>query len=297
MKIKLLTLTIAGALAFAACGGAAAVSPGYAEGYAPAATSAPAATEAPASIDGSNPTTVERLIIKNANLSLVVDDPLETVNTITHLAEGAGGYVVSTNTYQTNFSGQLAVQAGMQIRIPGDKLTPVLEQLKQMAVEVKSENVSGQDVTADYVDLQSRLTNLEAKEKQLQSILEETRDPDAVLKVFDKLSETREQIELIKGQMKYYKESAAFSSVSLDLIPNVVAQPIEIGGWHPEGVAKDSLETLARIWQGLIDNGIRFTIICGPFLLILALPLLRVIRWMRNNARRVERMEQEEKKG
>lgn len=297
MKIKLLTLTLTGAFAFAACGGrAATVPPGYAETYAPAATAAPAAPEAPASADGVSPTTVERLIIKNANLSLVVNDPLEAVNTITRLAEGADGYVVSTNTYQTSYSGQQAVQAGMVVRVPGDKLTPVLEQLKQMAVEVKSENVSGQDVTADYVDLQSRLTNLEAKEKQLQSILEETRDADAVLKVFEKLSETREQIEVIKGQMKYYKESAAFSVITLDLIPNVIAQPIAIGGWRPEGVAKDSLETLVRIWQGLIDLSIRFSIICGPFLLIGAIPVLLFVRWMRRNARRVASLEREEKK-
>jgi hypothetical protein len=162
---------------------------------------------------------------------------------------------------------------------------------------VKSENVSGQDVTADYVDLQSRLTNLEAKEKQLQGILEQTTDAEDVLKVFDKLSETREQIELIKGQMKYYKESAAFSSVSLDLIPNVVAQPIEIGGWHPEGVAKDSLETLARMFQFLVDSLIRLTIICGPFLLLIGGPMVLILRWMRRNTRRAEQMTPEEKKG
>ena len=297
MKIKLLTLTIAGAFAFAACGPSAAPG-GYAENYAPAATAAlvAATQEVSASADGVSPTTVERLIIKNANLSLVVDNPLEAVNAITRLAEGAGGYVVSTNTYQTSYSGQQAVQAGMVVRVPGDKLTPVLEQLKQMAVEVKSENVSGQDVTADYVDLQSRLTNLEAKEKQLQSILEQTRNADDVLKVFDKLSETREQIEVIKGQMKYYKESAAFSVITLDLIPNVIAQPIQIGGWHPEGVVKDSLETLVRIWQGLVDLAIRFSIICGPFLLIGAIPVLLFVRWMRRNARRVAPMERDEKK-
>lgn len=296
MKSRLLTLAIVGALAFAACASAAPVSPSDAGGPALAATSMPAGAQAPEQSDGSTSTSVERLIIKNASLSLVVDAPLETVNTITHLIEGSGGYVVSTNTYQTSYNGQQAMQAGMVVRVPSDKLTPVLEQIKQMAVEVKSENISGEDVTADYVDLQSRLTNLEAKEKQLQSILEETRNSDDVLKVFDKLSETREQIELIKGQMKYYQEAAAFSSVTLDLIPNVIAQPIEIGGWHPEGVVKDSIETMVRLWQGLIDFAIRFTIICGPFVLLVGVPSLLFVRWAWRKYRKVEVVKPEEKK-
>jgi Domain of unknown function (DUF4349) len=289
MSKKLVILAFAGLFALAACGAAATPAPSESYAYA-AATSAPAATEAPASTtNGSNSvdaTTVERLIIKNANLSLVVDNPLDTMQTITHLAEGVGGYVVSTNTFQANFNGQLSDEAQMVVRVPSDKLTPVLDQIRHLAVEIKSENISGQDVTADYVDAQSRLTNLEAKEKQLQTILEQTTDADAVIKVFDKLSETREQIELIKGQMKYYKEAAAFSAITLDLIPNVVAQPLVIAGWQPEGTAKDSIETLVRILQGLIDLVIQFTIICGPFLLLLGLPALLFLRWVRGNARR-----------
>lgn len=292
---KLVILTFAGMFALAACGAAATPAPAD-YGYYPAATAAPAATQAAAaespasSANGNNnvdATTVERLIIKNANLSLVVDNPLDTMQTITHLAEGAGGYVVSTNTFQANFGGQMSDEAQMVVRVPSDKLTPVLDQIRHMAVEVKSENVSGQDVTADYVDSQSRLTNLEAKEKQLQTILEQTTDADAVIKVFDKLSETREQIELIKGQMKYYKEAAAFSAITLDLIPNIVGQPIVIAGWHPEGVFKDSIETMVRLWQNLIDGLIRFTIVQLPFLLLLASPFVLLILWLRRNARRV----------
>lgn len=290
MKTRLITFALAGALILAACGGAATAQPAYSSGYAPAATAAPAATEAPAAIDapasggGGAPAQIQHLIIKNATLNLVVNKPLEAVGAITHLTEGAGGYVVSSETFEASYSGQKSQEAKMELRVPADKLTPVLEQIRGMAVEIQSDSVSGQDVTADYVDLQSRLGNLEAKEKQLQTILEQTTNSDDVLKVFDKLSETRQEIERIKGQMKYYEQSAAFSSITLDLIPNVIAQPVEIGGWHPEGVAKDSIETLARIWQALIDFSIRFTIVCGPFLLIAGVPGALALRWLRRQA-------------
>ena len=179
----------------------------------------------------------------------------------------------------------------MVVRVPSDKLTPVLEQIKSLAVEVKSENTSGQDVTAEYVDLQSRLANLEAAEKQLQAIMEKATKTEDVLKVYNQLVATREEIEVIKGQMKYYKESAAFSAITLDLIPNVVIQPIEVGGWHPDAVAKQSVETLARILQFLVDFLITFGIICGPFLLLLGTPAFLFIRW------RIKRMAKLEREG
>ena len=285
MKTRFLLLAVIGALAFAACGAPAATQASY---TAPAATEAPMATQEALASGDTTPNT-ERLIIKNANLSIVVNDPLETVNLVTRLAEGAGGYVVSTNTFETTYFGEHARQANMVVRVPSDKLTPVLEQIKSLAVEVKSENTSGQDVTAEYVDLQSRLANLEAAEKQLQAIMEKAVKTEDVLKVYNQLVATREEIEVIKGQMKYYKESAAFSAITLDLIPNVVIQPIEVGGWHPDAVAKQSVETLARILQFLVDFLITFGIICGPFLLLLGTPAFLFIRWRIKRVAKLER--------
>jgi CRISPR/Cas system-associated endonuclease Cas3-HD len=126
--------------------------------------------------------------------------------------------------------------------VPSAQLNQVLSQIKAMAIEVQREYISGQDVTAEYVDLQSRLKNLEAKEAQLQAIMERATDTEDVLKVYDELSRTREDIEVIKGQMKYYEQAAAMSAISLDLLPNAASRPVEVGGWHPEVVARNSLE-------------------------------------------------------
>lgn len=203
------------------------------------------------------------------------------MDAITQMAEGMGGFVVTVNTYKTAYGPQsvTATRASMTIRVPGERLNEALRQIKSMAVEVQSENVSGQDVTAEYTDLQSRLKNLEAAERQLQSIMEEATKTEDVLAVYNQLVSTREQIEVIKGQMKYYEEAAAMSAVTLDIIPNVVTQPIEIGGWHPEGTAKESIETLIRIVQGLTDFLIRFTIVCGPFLIAIGVPAFVIGRF------------------
>jgi hypothetical protein len=91
-------------------------------------------------------------------------------------------------------------------------------------------------VTSEYTDLESRLGNLEAAEEQLTRIMESAVKTEDVLNVYNQLVQTREQIEVIKGQMKYYEQSAAMSAVSVELIPNEAVQPLSIGGWQPVGV-------------------------------------------------------------
>lgn len=245
---------------------------------------------APAQDAANSQTADDRLVIKNANLSIVVDNPATTVEAISQLAESMGGFVVSLNTYETYVGPEstLAQQANMTFRVPSDKLNEALGQIKGMAVEVKSENVSGQDVTSEYTDLKSRLTNLEAAEKQLQSIMAEATKTQDVLTVYNELVRVREQIEVIKGQMKYYEQSASFSAITLDIAPNVVTQPIEVGGWHPEGAAKQAIEDTVRFLQNVTDGLIYFSIARLPFLIVLGVPALLVGRWawrrMKKNA-------------
>ena len=124
----------------------------------------------------------------------------------------------------------------ISIRIPSERLNQVLETIKAEATQpVISENINSQDVTADYVDLSSRLTNLEATEAQLQQIMDEAVKTDDVLAVYSRLTDIRSQIEVIKGQMKYYEESARLSMVSVDLVADEATQPVTIGGWQLKG--------------------------------------------------------------
>ena len=75
----------------------------------------------------------------------------------------------------------------------------------------------------------------------------------------------------------------ALSAITLDIIPNIATKPIEIGGWHPEGTAKQAIEDLVRGLQTFTDGLIYFSIACLPFLLVIGLPLFFIGRalWRR----------------
>lgn len=237
---------------------------------------------------GSAPVTVDRLVIKNANLALVVKNPAESVSAISQLAEAMGGFVVGSNTYQASVDslGNKIMQGYITIRVPAEKLSEALTQLKGMAVTVNSENISGEDVTAQYTDLESQLTNLEAAEAQLQAIMDGASKTEDVLNVYNQLVNIRGQIEMVKGQMKYYRESAAMSLISIDLIPDALSQPIQVAGWKPEGAVKEAFEALVRDLQGIADFLIRLAVRGGPLALLFGLPLFIIGRIVINRLRR-----------
>ena len=233
----------------------------------------------------------ERLVIRNADLSIVVKDPETSMTSISKLAEEMGGFVVSSNLYQTYTNNGLPVpEASIVIRVPAEKLNDALEKIKADAVEVQSENQSGQDVTSEYVDLESQLKNLEAAERQLTEIMSKAEKTEDVLNVFNQLTSIRGQIESIKGQMKYFEESAALSAVTVRLVAEETVQPIEVLGWKPQGTLRNAVQNLIYFWQDFVDFLIWFVVNFLPKLLtigaVFVLPIWLIVRAIRNANRK-----------
>lgn len=224
-----------------------------------------------------------RLIIRNATLTLIVKDSAASQSAITKIATDAGGFVNSSSTTKL----AEGTRVTLQLKIPSEKLDSVLSQIKTNG-ELRDENLTGQDVTADYVDLTSRLKNLEATEAQLRKIMDSTTNTADVLKVYEQLTNIRGQIEQVKGRMQFYERSAAMSTVSLTLVPDALAQPVQVAGWRPDGVAKQALETLIKALQTLASLAIWLVIVALPVLLLMALPIVLLV-WLIRRARRAKK--------
>ncbi len=286
------------AVLLAACAPAAARQANV-ESYAPAelmgqgevAPAAPGARDAKTGVDASlanSATSSDRIVLRNASRTLVVNDPAKTAEDIGTITVGVGGFVVNSYIYETTYAelDHPVNQGNITVRIPAEKLDAVLKQIETLAVEVRSRNISGQDVTAEYTDLQSRLRNLQAAEAQLREILASATKTEDVLSVFNQLTQIRSEIEVLQGQIRYYDESAQFAAISVELMPYIPTQPLQIGGWHPTGTARQALQTLIRGLQSLVDLLI-YVGICGiPLLVLLGLPLFLIIRWTVRRSRK-----------
>jgi hypothetical protein len=111
--------------------------------------------------------------------------------------------------------------------------------------------------------------------------LDEAKTVEEALAVNRELSNLEGEIEAMKGRLQYLEQSAAFSNVTIDLTPDVLSQPIEVGGWQPQGVARSAVESLIDAMQTLVDIGIWLIIFVLPVVLVVGIPIWLVIRFIR----------------
>jgi hypothetical protein len=225
---------------------------------------------------------IERLVIRNASLNLVVPDTEAALAEINDLVDELGGYVVESNLYQF----QEGLRASVTLRVPAESLDVALDRIRELATEVRSENTSGRDLTEEYVDRKSRLRHLEATEARLLEFLDEAEDTEAALDVYAQLREVQAEIEQVKGRIQYLEQSAAMATVRLDIIPDELAQPIQVGGWHPEGTLRNAFESLIRVLRFLVDAAIVILVLVVPVLVVIAVPIVGVFLVVRAIVRR-----------
>jgi hypothetical protein len=302
-RVVLIVLMFLALAALAACGGSAAEQTSsagsdmvFTEESMPAAVPEMPAMEADIATRGEFdaaaanqlPAGQERLIIRTADMAIVAADTEETLDSIAEMANNSGGWVVGSNVFQSSDTSKTGY---IEIRVPSEGFQSVLDAIAGLAVEVTNVSTSGQDVTEEFVDLDARLGNLEATAARLRTFLDESQTVEEALAVNNELSRVEGEIEAIKGRMQYLQQSATFSSITVNVTPDELAQPIEVGGWQPRGVAKEAIESLANILQLLANAVIWLVIVVLPVVLVIAIPVVLIIlaiRWWRRRGQVVE---------
>ncbi|MDP2977193.1 MAG: hypothetical protein Q8N45_13410, partial [Anaerolineales bacterium] len=79
----------------------------------------------------------------------------------------------------------------------------------------------------------------------------------------------------------YYEQAAALSAISVTLIAEATIKPIEIGGWKPQGVARDAVQTLINFMQGFVNFLIWLVLFILPMLVLVLLPFFLIFLGIR----------------
>jgi Domain of unknown function (DUF4349) len=184
------------------------------------------------------------------------------------LADQYGGYIVSSDATATNEAGVLR-SGTVAIRVPSQSFTLALAAASKLG-EVKSRKVETQDVTEEYVDLQARLANAQSQEKALLSLMDKAKNVNEVLQVRQVLTQTQQEIEQLKGRIKFLDEHSSYSTIAISLYePGAEAQTT--GGWGFMAALKDSLHAFVRTVNDVIVG-------LGGALPVLA--LLALLAWI-----------------
>ena len=230
----------------------------------------------------------ERMIIRTVELAMYVRDVEASFGAIQALTGEMGGYIASANTWH---QGEY-LRANLTVRIPAKELDRALEQIKALATVVERESTSGEDVTEEYTDLEARLRNLEATERELLELLKTVRErtgkAEDILAVHRELTAIRGQIEQMKGRMQYLEQMSALATVNIELTPDVLSRPLIVGRWEPRGTAANAVRALIQVLRSVVDAGIWVAIVGVPVLALIAIPiaiLVLIIRaWRRRRA-------------
>lgn len=185
-------------------------------------------------------TAPDRMIVRNASMTLIVTDLTDVVRKTTDAVKGANGFIGESRQWR---DGDHA-RARLTLRVPSAQLDPVLTSLRSWAVRVDNETVSGDDVTRQYVDLNAQLTNLRATEHELRELLvtvrQRAKKASEILEVHNELSRIRGEINQTSAEMQTLSQLSALSTITVDLVPDVVATPVAASGWQPLAVAHEA---------------------------------------------------------
>lgn len=201
---------------------------------------------------------IDRMIIYNANLSIVVKDVQEAISSVGELTSRLGGSVVGTSTsYQDS-----KMLATVTVRVPSNAYNEAMDSLRRLGLRVEKENSSGREVTEEYTDLESQLRNLEATELQYLELMKRAQTIDEILKVQSRLTEIRGQIERTKGRMSYLQRSSEMATITVSILPEGISKvtPGPSGEWDPARAANEAWEASLDILRGAALVAIRVAV-------------------------------------
>ena len=145
-----------------------------------------------------------RIIIYDARIGLAVFQVQEELEKIRKMVKGWEGYMISMSADRVVF------------RVPVEKFDDVVDEISAIG-ELISKDITGQDVTDEFRDLKIKLKNALAMSDRMVELLGKAKTVKESLLIEAELKRLLEEVELLKGRIKYLKESALYSKITVHL--------------------------------------------------------------------------------
>lgn len=248
--------------------------------------------------------TLERKLIRTVNLSVETesfDALLESIQTkvkeldgyVERMDENIGSVYYRTNNYRN---------ASITARIPADRLDAFLDVMAQNSnITYRSESV--EDVTLQYVDVQSHLEALRAQQERLLELVEQAETVEELVYLEDQLTEVRYQIQSLESQMRTMNNQISYATVYIDIDEVNVYTPVaevEKSAWERmgEGFVHSCQNMKQDLEEFFISLVIRlpYILLWGVIILVILLVICKIRRHRKTRKNREKQIEKSEEK-
>lgn len=192
-----------------------------------------------------------RMIIRTASLSIKVEDVNTAYTRSAELADAYGGYVASGRISEGETS-----NASLTLKVSPRGFTPLIKALEQLG-SVDQKELSGEDVTEEYIDLEAELETKLQLRARLYRFLDKVKTVEEMLQVEYELQRVDYDVNRIKGRLKYLENMVAESTINLRLYTEELPQREPFIEWNTVGkgfvnLARKLVKMLISLGYGLI---------------------------------------------
>ncbi|HEX6731876.1 MAG TPA: DUF4349 domain-containing protein [Pyrinomonadaceae bacterium] len=233
----------------------------------------------------------DRKIIKNAELTIEVASPAEAQRRVASIAETYGGFVVTSETKQSEKSDPTkpTLEVKLTARVPANQFDATVGAIEKLATGIVHQNISGNDVTEEFIDLEARIRTQKALELQFLQIMKQAGKITDALEVQRQIADVRTDIEKLEGRKRFLENRASLSTISVNIRTPVVIVVSTTGfGRSLREAVSDSVDVASAI----ILFFTRFVIVMIPIAVLIILPMGLVTVFFVRRAKRMRLAEQ-----
>lgn len=220
-------------------------------------------------IGETEPTKIERKLIRNARIGFQSDDLEKTAERLAKLTKQLEGYI--SNDESNNNYGQS--KHNLTVRIPSKNFDAFLKGVGEGVDEFDYKNISTDDVTAEYLDVESRIKTKKELETRYLAILNKANSVTEMLEIERELNNVRGEIESAQGRLKYLKNQVSYSTFYIEYYKEVPYQGDSFAERMGDGFG-NGWDNLLMFFVGIVN--------LWPFLILIVLGIWGFRKWRRS---------------
>jgi hypothetical protein len=211
-----------------------------------------------------------RQLVRTATIDLRATDVTAVLAQVKGLAIAEGGYSAQEKSQ--------AQTASVTLKVPGDRLDPVLESIGRLdGVEVSRRELQTEDVTEQVVDIEARLANQRASVERVRGLLDRASTTSEITDIEAELTKRQSELESLQRRYETLKGQVAMSTLTVVMssqrAPAVVVEEED-----------DFLSAFAGGWKALLAAFSWLLVVLGgvlPFAVVLGVPAFGYLWWRR----------------